>query len=221
MIQAGDSKMKVSVPRGFVCLFIGAILFGVLTTSFEVTCPVDKGTGIIAGAKSVEVTDIEGKLTDFKTYDTGCEEAFSEFTYAVKISLVNKTTTPGFGMVAVNFYHPAAVVGDYANVEAAIRELAIDQEMPEEEVVLIGEVSTGGVILVFEGRPAVTKLIFVEIPAGMAKTIEKTIEFRGFGLERITHTLSSKVEGETACPFCRGKGKLSIIEWLKIKAGVY
>jgi hypothetical protein len=222
MILAGDSKMKISVPRGFVYFFIGALLFGVLTASFKVTCPIDKGTGVIAGAQSVEVVDIEGKLIDFKTFDTGCEEAFSEFTYAVKISLVNKTTTPGFGMVAVNFYHPATVGKDYANLQAAIREKAIDMELPEQEVVLLEEeVSTGGVILVFVGRPVATKLVFVEIPAEMTKTIEETIQFRGFGLEQITHTVSSKIEGETVCPFCRGEGKLYIIEWLKIKAGVY
>jgi len=212
----------MSAPRGFVYFFIGALLLGVLTTSFEVTCPIDKGTGVIAGSKSVQVTDVEGKLIDFKTYDTGCEEAFSEFTYAVKISLVNKTTTPGFGLVAINFYRPEAVGKEYANLQEAIREKAIDMELPEQEVVLMEEeVSTGGVILVFMGRPVATKLVFVEIPTEMAKTIEETIQFRGFGLEQIAHTLSSKVEGETVCPFCRGKGKLSVIGWLKIKAGVY
>lgn len=219
--------MKFPISSGYVYFAVGLLLVTVLT-SIKLTCPVDGGTGVITGAGGLKVTDIEYELVDFKTFDTGCQEIYSDFTYAVNISLVNETIIAMPGALLVKFYHPSAVKGS-VDLATAIKQRAEEQEAQEQEVIVTEEVSKGGVITTFMAPPVATQLIFVDIPANTAETIEETIQFRGFGYEGITGigiggathagTVAPPVN-TIICPYSQGTGKVTLTEWLRIKAGV-
>lgn len=217
--------MKLPISSGYIYFATGLLLVTALT-SIRLTCPIDGGTGVIKGAEGVKVTAIDSELVDFKTFDTGCAEIYSDFTYSVNVSLVNETTISRAGALLVKFYHPLAVEG--TDAATARRERAEEMEAPEEEIVLTEEVGKGGVIVTFIRRPEATKLIFVEIPAKTAKTVAETIQFRGFGFEEITgfgvggitHTLSVAPPQEgVVCPYSHGTGRVPLTEWLRLKAG--
>ena len=218
--------MKIPFSSGYTYFSMGVLLLTVITLT-RLTCPVDGGTGILNGVEGVKVIDIEDKLLDFKIYDTGCAEIYSDFTYAVNISLVNETSISRYGALLVKFYHPSAVKG--TDAATARRERAEEQEAPEEEIVLTEEVGKGGVIITFTRRPAATKFVFVEIPANSAKTVEEIIQFNGFGyqeiagfgMEGVSHNISVAPPVETIiCPYSHGTGKVSLTEWIRLKAGV-
>lgn len=219
--------MKIPISSGYVYFATGLLLVTVLT-SIRLTCPVDGGTGVITGAEGLKVTDIEDKLLDFKIYDTGCAEIYSDFTYSVNISLVNEMSITKFGALLVKFYHPSAVKGS-VELETATRIRAEEQEAPEQEIILTEEMSKGGVIVTFTKPPVATKLMFVEIPAKTAKNVAETIQFRGFGyqeiagfgMEGVSHNVSVAPPVETiVCPYSHGTGKVSLTEWFRLKAGV-
>lgn len=223
----GRGKMKIPVSNGYVYFAIGLLLVTVLT-SIKLTCPVDGGTGVITGAEGVKVIDIEYQLLDFKIFDTGCAEIYSDFTYAVNISLLNETTITKLGALLVKFYHPSAVKG-FVDLATATKERAEEQEIGEQEVIVMEEVSKGGMIATFTKPPAATKFIFVEIPANSAKTVEEIIQFKGFGYQEIagfgmagvSHNVSVAPPVETiVCPYSHGTGKVSLTEWLRLKAGI-
>ena len=219
--------MKLPISRGYVYFATGLLLVTLLT-SVRLTCPIDGGTGIIAGAQGLKVIDIEDQLLDFKIYDTGCAEIYSDFTYAVNISLVNETSITQVGALLVKFYHPSAVKGS-VDLATATKIRAEEQEIGEQEVNVTEEVSKGGLVVTFTKAPVATKLIFVELPANTAKTLEETIQFKGFGyqeiagfgMEGVSHNVSVAPPVEIIiCPYSRGTGKVSLTEWLRLKAGV-
>lgn len=225
MLNSGGGKVKVSVSSGYIYFAMGVMLLTALTFA-RLTCPIDGGTGVITGAEGLKVVDIDDKLIDYKIFDTGCQEIYSDFTYTVNISLVNEASVPRLGALLVKFYHPSAVKSS-VNIETAIRQRAEEQEAPEQAVVVTEEVSKGGMIATFTKRPVATKLVFVEISARTAETVEETMNFRGFGYEEIVgfgtegakHAVSIAPPVETIiCPYSRGTGKLPLIEWLKLKA---
>ena len=212
--------MKFSVPSGYVYFATVVLLVTALTSFVSFTCPVDGGTGVIAGLKGVDITDIEGELINFETYETPCAEIYSAFTYAVKISLVNKTTTPANGALVVKFYDTEAKSG---NLEVALTKRAMvgAAELPGGEMELtLEEVSEGGMVSTFIRPPEAQRLFFVSVSPESVKTVEKTISFGGFGFQAITHTLSATAAEQTVCPYSNGTGKVPLTEWLRLKAGV-
>ncbi len=219
--------MKLPISRGYV-YFATGLLFVTLLTSIRLTCPIDGGTGVISGAQGLKVIDIEDQLLYFKIYDTGCAEIYSDFTYAVNISLVNETSITQVGALLVKFYHPSAVKGS-VDLATATKAMAEEQEIGEQEVKVTEEVSKGGVVVTFTKAPVATKLVFVEMPAKTAQTLEETIQFKGFGyqeiagfgMEGVSHNVSVAPPVETIiCPYSHGTGKVSLTEWLRLKAGV-
>ena len=192
--------MKIRVSSAYVCFVIGVLLVGALTL-IEVPCPIDKGTGVITGAKGLKVTGVEGEFVDFNVIDLGCGGVYYEFTYAVKISLVNEATTPSYGGLVVKFYDP----------ESVFEQLIVNRT---------GYVHNSVEGLAFLGPPIAGIPIFVEIPAETARTIERIIVFDGFWYEVMTHTISVEIADEIVCPYCGGTGKVPIIEWPRIKANV-
>jgi len=216
-----------SISKGYVYFAIGILLMTALT-SVNLTCPVDGGTGVIKGAEGLKVTDIEDTLIGFETFDTGCAEIYSDFTYSVNISLVNETNIKRFGALEVKFYHPSAVKGA-VDIAEAIKIKSEELETPVSEIVLTEETSKGGVITTFTATPVATQLVYVEIPANTAKTVEETIHFRGFGFKGATgfgvggvsHAVSvAPPKDVIKCPYSHGTGKVNLTEWLRIKAGV-
>ena len=181
-------------------------MVGTLTT-IEVPCPIDGGTGVITGAKGLEVKGVEGELVDFEFFDLGCGEIFNEYTYAVKISLVNETTTPIYGGIVLKFVDP-----DVALAVKRITRLELDGvvDLPSEAELLAR----------YPGPPIMGTPIFVEIPAETAETIEEIMRFTGFGFEKMTYSIFVDMVKEIVCPYDGGAGKVPITEWLWIKANV-
>jgi hypothetical protein len=214
--------VNFSVNRGYVIFVIGVLLFGVLTAPFKVTCPLDKGTGVITGTTGMKVINVEGNLVNSRSFEMACATIWNEFTYDVKVSLMNEAKTPGFGTIMVKFYDPSAVGKVYSDYSAAIQEKSIEAEALEETaLILTVEMSTGGAFITPVLSQRATKLIIFAIPPETTKTIEETVTIWGWEWQEQTHTLTAGLVEQTACPYCQRTGKLPITEWLKIKAGVY
>ena len=173
----------------------------------EVPCPIDEGTGVITGAKGLKVTGVEGELVDWEQYELGCGLLWVDFTYAVKISVVNETTTPRHGGILVKFYDP---------------ETALEREVVEQIFAGEGGQAARELGLEFLGTPVERIPIFVKIPAETAETIEEIVVFTSEYLLNAgeTHNILADVSGQIVCPYCDGTGKVPIIEWLRIKANV-
>jgi|TARA_B100000315_G_scaffold58871_4_gene53424 hypothetical protein len=219
--------MKIPVSSSHIYFTIGVLLVTAFTSFTWFTCPVDGGTGILTGAELLKVTDIESELIDYEIFDMGCAEVYSDFTYTIKLSLLNETAVTRGGILLVKFYHPSAV--EVTTEAEAVRIHAVQQEQQEAEVVLAEAVGKGGGIITTTKRPVATKLVVVEVPPGTAKTIEETVRFQGFGFEQIirfgltgvTHTLSVAPPQESiACPISYGTGSVALPEWLRLKAGL-
>ena len=186
--------MKIRVSRAYVFFVIGALLVGALTF-IEFPCPIDGGTGVIEGAKGLELTGIESEFVDYYSASSACGYFFDEYTYAVKILLVNKSTTTSHGAIVVKYYTPYTIfVETYINGELTL------------------EIQDGELIM---GIP-----IFVEIPAETAEIIERIVVFNeGFSPSypygEMTHKVLVEMGEEIMCPVCAGKGKLVFTEWLK------
>lgn len=192
--------MKIRVSSAYVWFF-SVVLLVAAVTFIEVTCPIDRGTGVITGAKGLRVTGIEAELVDYKILALGCGYDWQQFTYAVNISMVNETTTQSHGGIVVTFYNPeAAVTGIISGEEggAVLEEYALE----------------------LLGPPIERVPIFVEIPAETARTIERVIVFNGLFLYGETHTILVRMANEIVCPYSHGTGKVPITEWLMIKTNV-
>ncbi len=219
--------MKFSQVSGYVYFGVGVILLTALT-GLNLTCPVDGGTGRIPGAAGLKVTDVEYTLDKFQTFDTGCAEIYSEFTYTVNITLTNDSSAPATGALELKFYDPDAVKGTM-DLAAAIAQRALEQEVPESEITVTEEVSKGGQIATFLAPPVQTKFLTVEIPPKTTTTIKNVVDFRGFGFSEVskfgssgvTHTVSVAPPVDAiACPYSHGTGKVSLTEWIRLKAGL-
>ena len=194
--------MKLRVSRAYVYFALGVILVGALTL-IEVPCPVDGGTGVITGARGVEVTGVEAELVEHKTIDLGCGEFWDKFTYAVKISVVNETITPSYGGIVVTFYDPeGATPGYYRDTVDASGEM-IHTWIPP-----------------FLGVTWQGTLLLIRIAAETEETIEETLVVGGAERGVETPNISADVAEEFACPYCGGTGKVPITEWLRIKASI-
>jgi hypothetical protein len=187
-----------------------------------VTCPLDHGSGVITGTTGVEVLGVEGELINHRTFEMACATVWDEFTYDVKVSLENTTSSPGVGTIMVKFYEPSAVGKVYPSLAAAIQEKAPEAEAAEDiQSMLTLEISTDGTVITPIRSQRATNLIFFEIPAGATKTVDETITIWGWDWQENSHILTAGLVQQTPCPYCQRTGKLPITEWLKIKAGVY
>jgi hypothetical protein len=195
--------MKIRVPGAYVYFALGVILVTALTF-IEVPCPTDGGTGVITGARGVEITGVEAELVEHKIIDM-CYELWDEFTYAVKISVVNETTTTSYGGIVVTFHDPrTATPGYFVDTLDPITDDIISVWVPG-----------------FPGAPWKKFLRFITVAAETTKTIELTLVAEGesFGESHgvWTRNISADMAEEFACPYCGGTGKVPITEWLRIK----
>lgn len=219
--------MKYSDFSGYVYFGVGVVLLTVVT-GIKMTCPVDGGTGHISGASNLQVTDLEYSLDKFQTFDTGCAEIYSDFTYTVNVTLKNSTAEPVAGALLVKFYDPNAVQG-MMSLADVIAQRAAEQEVAESQIFVTEEVSKGGQVATFMALPVASNFIFVEIAADTTKTFPEVINFRGFGFSEvsqfsnggITHVVSVAPPVDAiVCPYSLGTGKVDLTEWLRLKAGV-
>lgn len=219
--------MKFSDIGGYVYFGVGVILVTVVT-GLKMTCPIDGGTGYLSGAGGLKVTDLEYTLDKFETFDTGCAEIYSDFTYTVNVTLENNSSVIGTGALLVKFYDPDAVQGTMDLAEA-IAQRALEQEVAEDQIFITDEVSKGGQIATFLALPVTSKFIFVEIPPNSTRNVQEVIDFRGFGFTEVskfgdsgvTHAVSVAPPVDAiVCPYSHGTGKVPLTEWIRLKVGV-
>ena len=197
-------KTKVSkvfsAHAGFMSFVLGFTLLA-LPVFAKVSDPVSNCTGIIQGAQDLDVTVVESELVRYKLVSLECGWDFARYTYDVKLSLVNETTSTQYGMVMVSFYDPE-------------RTKEITTTVDDMEVNVLSQ-----------GSPVASFPIFVEVAAGTTQTIEKTIVLDGIALDdgefRVdgtteAHTVTATTKGEFVSPFGDGTGRVSILEWLRL-----
>ncbi len=186
---------------GLMSFALGVTLLASFTFT-EVPCPISKGTGVISGAQGLEVTVIETELIDRTLLNLECGWDFERYTYAVKISAVNETAAPIYGAIVVNFHNPAGAFAEgFIEVEG----------ITTLEEAYAGPIDAG-------------IIVFVEVAAETAQTIEKTFVFDGLVLggrdtgiaEFESHTVTVTTEGSFTCPYDGGTGKVPITEWLRL-----
>lgn len=218
--------MTFSKVSGYVYFGVGVILITLLT-GLKVTCPVDGGTGNIVGAGGLQVTDVDYTLDNFQIFDTGCAEIYSDFDYTVNLTVKNPYSTTTSGALLIKFYDPDAVKGTMS-LEEAIARRAEEQEMPEDQIFITEEVSKGGQVATFLTLPVSSKFLFVEVPPNSSQNVHESINFRGFGFTEVSKFGSYDVSHAVSvappvdaivCPYSRGTGKVSLTEWLRLKAG--
>jgi hypothetical protein len=219
--------MKYSDIQGYVYFGVGVLLVTAVT-GLKMTCPIDGGSGRITGAGGLKVTDVEYTLDKFQTFDTGCAEIYSEFTYTVNVTLENTSSAASAGALLVKFYDPDAVKGTM-DLADALAQKAFEQEVAENTVFITEEVSKGGQIATFLASPVASNFVFVEVPAGTTKNVQEVINFRGFGFSEVskfgssgvTHAVSVAPPTEAiVCPYSHGTGKVSLTEWIRLKVGL-
>jgi hypothetical protein len=194
--QEAGEKMKAKVFGAYTYFFLGVILVASITF-MKVPCPVSNGTGVVTGVKDLEIVAVDAELVGQELISLECGWDYTRYTYDVKISVVNETTVPVYGMVAVSFYDPKQI-GTRVT------------EMDDEEITVE---SLGPLIAAFP--------VFVEIAAETARTIEETIVLEGISLDQFgageTHAVLAATADEFVCPFDLGTGRVSITEWLRLR----
>lgn len=177
--------MRIRVRRAFLCSVIVALLVVVLTI-IEVPCPICQGTGVLLGAKGLEVKGIEYELVNYEGFEVGCGYWWRRFAYMVNISLVNDGITPSYGYVVVVFDEPISEQ-PAETPDSALFIIPVYIKIPAQTAENVERT------LVFEGL----------VPG----------QFYGFYGE--PHRLSVKIAEKIGCPYCSEKARLSFIEWVK------
>jgi hypothetical protein len=214
--------LKFTMHSGYAVFIVGALAFGLLTRPYEVTCPLDHGTGVIKGTTGLQIGDVGETLLKHRTFEMACATIWDEFTYYITVSLVNDSSSPGFGTIMVKFYDPTAIGKVYESMADALQQKSVEAEAYEETgLILTVETSTGGTMVTPVMSQRATKLVFFSIAPKSTKSYEQQITIMGWDWPEQSHIVTASLVNQTICPYCNGTGKLPVTEWLKIKAGVY
>ena len=190
--------LKTKLFSASIFFTLAVILLGTLTF-IELPCPACGGTGFITGVKGLEITEIEIELVDHEIVGLECGWDFVRYTYDLKISVENNTTTPlAYGMIEVTFHDPESS-----------RTRTIEEDDEEIEVTDVG------------GTISADTIFVKGIAAETARTIEETIVFDGvtlalFDVEK--HQVQASTAEEFACPFhSEETTKVPLTEWLRLR----
>ncbi len=189
------SGLKTRVFNGYTYFVLGVLLFTGLTF-LQLPCPACGGTGIIKGAKGLEVSGVEAELTDHIALGIECGWDYERYTYNVNLMVANPTSEDGFGVILVTFHDPTET-------------FSLTQEEDDEEVVKE-----------YSGETLQAFPVFVEVPAKTTRTIEKTLQFEGITLELFganSHLVEAHIADEYACPFHGATAKVPFTEWLRLR----
>ena len=196
--------MKAIPPVSFTLFSIAVLLVGMLPT-FELPCPIDQGTGMLAAAQGLKIESVELKFISEKGGyafgDCADHEKQSKFTYEVSMLLTNESGEPSEGTVIVAFNRPSSNqrLGGQVDIEGN-RETELDSPP--------------------------WKSAFVAVPAETTKTVKRTVSFfdrpseDGGGaasqLQEGPHQASLEMGRDMECPTSHGTGQLSFTRWLQV-----
>lgn len=186
--------MKTWPPLRFILFSIAFAVVGVLPT-FELTCPIDGGTGILKAAQGLKVESVEAKPVREKEVfafgECGVARKRSKFTYAVDMLLTNNSSEPSQGTVSVVFNRHA--IGEQIMVQNEEGEMVFEEYRPP-------------------SLPA-----FVAVPAETTRKIERVVTFVDdpFQPGEAPYRVAVEAGEDLRDPTCGGTGKLSFVNWLR------
>ncbi len=196
--------MKAIPPVSFTLFSIAVLLVGMLPT-FELPCPIDQGTGMLAAAQGLKIESVELKFVSEKGGyafgDCADHEKQSKFTYEVSMALTNESVEPIEGTVIVAFNRPSSNqrLGGQVDIEGN-REVELDSPP--------------------------WKSVFVSVPAETSRTVKRLVSFfdqpseHGEGVvsqpQETLHKGSLEIGKDMPCPTSHGTGQLSFTRWIQV-----
>ena len=182
--------MKGLPPVSFVLFIIIVVLAGALV-NFQLSCPIDHGTGTLTAAQGLSIENVESKLVGVDDVLAAGEYAsglirMSSYKYAVVISISNKSKEPSRGTLSVVFSRRSG-----------------SQQI----------IGGGG-----RSFPVVFP-VYVDVPAGTTKSVQYVMSFIDQlytpGSQDDPHWAVVEAGKDMPDPVCSGTGKLPFVKWLQ------
>jgi len=187
--------MRAKLFNAYTYFILGVVLITVLTF-IELPCPACGGTGIIKGVTSIKIAEFETELLDHYELGMECGWDYERYTYNVKLTVENPTSTESWGVILITFHDPDAAYQITVEVE--------DEEVVQE----------------FRGETLAAFPMFIEVPAGSIQTVEEVMMFEGITLEFFgveLHQIDANLASEFVCPFHDASAKVSLPDWLRLR----
>lgn len=166
-------------------------------------CPVCGGTGVISGLKGVSITQFQYTLVKSQHVNAGCDAAWDSWTYSVNVTISNQTKQTSYGdinfIAAIFSKDLIPTSADTTEVDGSSKEGAITWSQ------------TQTLISTLPGIP-----IFVTVPAETTRNLIEVLTYQAtLGVNDLIQ-LSIGETVETKCPVCGGKGKISLVDKLRV-----
>ena len=187
--------MKNRVFNAYTAFVLGAVLVGGLTF-VQLPCPACQGTGIIKGVTSLEVAGVEAKLVDHVELGIECGWDYERYSYDVKLTVVNKSSSFSYGVIMVTFHDP------------------------NETITLPAEIDDESTIVYYSGETLEATPFVVEVGPNQTKVFQKLVQFSGITLQLFTapeHLVETTVASEFPCPFHGKEATVPFTQWLKLR----
>lgn len=185
--------MKNRIFNAYTGFVLGLALVTGLTL-LQLPCPACGGTGVVKGSTALEVAAVEAKLVGHTELGIQCGWDYERYTYDVKLSVTNKSSSPSYGVIMVTFHDPGEAY-------------SLPQEVNDESVVME-----------FAGETLEAFPFFVEVGPNRTEVVEKQVMFSGITLQLFTadsHQVEAAAASEFACPYGT---KVPFTEWLWLRA---
>ena len=194
-------KLQPKMPGVFLLSLVMIALLGV-PIMVSTQCPICGGTGVISGLKGTEIKEFQYRLVKSEHASAGCDAEWENWTYSISVTLENKTKQPSYGYINITAYvsskdfYPSSTEDDVDGSSKENTTVWLEQENKLREL------------------PAIP--VFVSIPPETVRNVAQVLTYKeslGLG-ESIRLAIGESVE--TECPYCMGKGTVSLIEWAGI-----
>ena len=187
--------MKSTVYNAYTAFVLGAVLLAGLTF-VQLPCPACDGTGVIKGVTSLEVAALETDLVDHVELGIECGWDWERYTYDVKLTVANKSSSFSYGVIMVTFHDP------------------------NETITLPIEIDDESTVAYYSGETLHAEPFVVEVGPNRTEVFQERVQFDGITLQLFTapeHLLETTVASEFRCPFHGEKATVPVTEWLKLR----
>jgi hypothetical protein len=187
--------MRGKIFNAYTAFVLGAsLLFGL--TYLELPCPVCNGTGVVKGVTSLDVIGVEATLVDHVETGIECGWDYERYTYDVKLTVSNKSSSMSYGVVMVTFHDP------------------------NETITLPIEIDDESTVMYYSGETLAAEPFVVEVGPNHTEVFEKLVQFDGITVQLFTapeHIVETTVASEFPCPFHGEKAVVPFTEWLQLR----
>ena len=193
--ERGSEARKNRIFNAYTYFVLGLALITGMTL-VQLPCPACGGTGTVKGVTSLEVAGVEAKVVDHVELGIECGWDYERYTYDVKLSVTNKSSSPSYGVIMVTFHDPGEAYS-----------------MPQ-------EVDDESVTAQFTGETLEAFPFFVEVGPNRTEVFEKEVQFSGITLQlftAISHQVEAIAASEFPCPFHGATATVAFTEWLRLR----